>query len=86
MEGGHSIGGSLGVLRQMYALGARYMTLTHFKNTAWGDSATDAPAHGGLTPFGKDVVRETWELEGRGEAYVDHVSDDPKVIEVYLGR
>ena len=43
MEGGHSIGGSLAVLRQMYALGARYMTLTHFKNTVWADSATDAP-------------------------------------------
>jgi membrane dipeptidase len=58
MEGGHSIGGSLAVLRQMYALGARYMTLTHFKNNAWADSATDAPAHNGLTPFGRDVVRE----------------------------
>jgi membrane dipeptidase len=58
MEGGHSIGGSLGVLRQMRALGARYMTLTHFKNTAWADSGTDAPAHNGLTPFGRDVVRE----------------------------
>ena len=58
MEGGHSIDGSLGVLRQMYALGARYMTLTHSKNTAWGDSATAAPAHDGLTDFGKDVVRE----------------------------
>ncbi len=58
MEGGHSIDSSLGVLRQMYALGARYMTLTHFKNTAWADSATDDPAHDGLTDFGKDVVRE----------------------------
>ncbi len=58
IEGGHSIGGSLGVLRQMYALGARYMTLAHFRNNAWADSATDVPAHGGLTPFGKDVVRE----------------------------
>ena len=58
MEGGHSVNGSLGVLRQMYMLGVRYMTLTHFKNTAWADSATDAPAHNGLTPFGRDVVRE----------------------------
>jgi membrane dipeptidase len=58
MEGGGSIGGSLAVLRQMYALGARYMTLTHFRNLAWADSATDAPAHGGLTDFGRDVVRE----------------------------
>lgn len=58
MEGGHSIGASLGVLRQMYALGARYMTLTHTKNTGWADSATDTPTHGGLTAFGRDVVRE----------------------------
>jgi len=58
MEGGHSIGSSLGVLRQAYALGARYMTLAHFRNTPWSDSATDAPAHGGLTDFGRDVVRE----------------------------
>jgi membrane dipeptidase len=58
MEGGHSIGSSLAVLRQMYALGARYMTLTHSRNTPWADSATDEPEHGGLTDFGKDVVRE----------------------------
>ncbi|MEM1194508.1 MAG: dipeptidase [Pseudomonadota bacterium] len=58
MEGGHSIGSDLGVLRQMYALGARYMTLTHSRNTPWADSATDQPVHGGLTDFGKDVVRE----------------------------
>jgi membrane dipeptidase len=62
MEGGHSIGGSLGVLRQMHALGARYMTLTHFKNNAWADSATDAPAHDGLTPFGEKVVKEMQRL------------------------
>ncbi|MEW9856155.1 dipeptidase [Novosphingobium sp. M1R2S20] len=58
MEGGHSIGGSLAVLRQMYDLGARYMTLTHSKNTAWADSSTDVPAHGGLNDMGRDVVRE----------------------------
>jgi membrane dipeptidase len=57
-EGGHSIGGSLGALRAFYLLGVRYMTLTHNKNTPWADSATDAPAHGGLTDFGRDVVRE----------------------------
>lgn len=58
MEGGHSIGSSLAVLRQMYELGARYMTLTHFANTPWADSATDDPEHNGLTDFGRDVVRE----------------------------
>lgn len=58
MEGGHSIGSSLGALRQMYALGVRYMTLTHTKNNPWADSATDKPEHDGLTDFGKLVVRE----------------------------
>ena len=58
IEGGHSIGSSLGVLRQMHALGVRYMTLTHAKNTPWADSATDAPAHDGLTDFGRTVVKE----------------------------
>lgn len=58
IEGGHSIGSSLAVLRQMYGLGARYMTLTHSLNTPWADSATDDPEHGGLTDFGKEVVRE----------------------------
>jgi membrane dipeptidase len=58
VEGGHSINDSLATLRMMYDLGARYMTLTHTRNTAWVDSATDTPAHGGLTAFGKDVIRE----------------------------
>lgn len=58
MEGGYSIGSSLAVLRQMYALGARYMTLTHTANTPWADSANAAPAHDGLTEFGVLVVRE----------------------------
>jgi membrane dipeptidase len=58
IEGGHQINNSLAVLRQMYDAGARYMTLTHSTNTAWADSATDAPAHQGLTPFGIEVVRE----------------------------
>ena len=58
MEGGHSIGSSLAVLRQMYDLGARYMTLTHSRNVPWADSATDEPAHNGLTEFGRDVIRE----------------------------
>ena len=58
MEGGHSIGSSLAVLRQMYALGARYMTITHSRNIPWADSATDDPEHDGLTEFGKDVIRE----------------------------
>ncbi|MBA2302436.1 MAG: membrane dipeptidase [Acidobacteria bacterium] len=58
MEGGHSIDNSLAALRMFHSLGARYMTLTHSKNTPWADSATDAPQHGGLTPFGEQVVRE----------------------------
>jgi membrane dipeptidase len=58
IEGGHQINDSLAVLRQMYELGARYMTLTHVLNTRWADAATDTPAHHGLTPFGEEVVRE----------------------------
>jgi membrane dipeptidase len=58
IEGGHQIGGSLAVLRQMYALGARYITLTHSANTTWADSATDSPEHDGLTAFGEEIVRE----------------------------
>ncbi len=58
MEGGHSIDSSLGALRMFYRLGARYLTLTHSRNTPWADSATDTPEHGGLTPFGEAVVRE----------------------------
>jgi membrane dipeptidase len=57
-EGGHCIAGSLGVLRMLYALGVRYMTLTHNANVGWADSATDQKAAGGLTDFGRDVVRE----------------------------
>ncbi|MGM1059917.1 dipeptidase [Saccharothrix sp. Mg75] len=57
-EGGHSIGGSLGVLRALRRLGVRYMTLTHNENTPWADSATDEAVHGGLTEFGREVVRE----------------------------
>ena len=57
-EGGHSIAGSLGVLRGLHALGVRYMTLTHNLNTPWADSATDEPACGGLTSFGREVVAE----------------------------
>ena len=58
IEGGHQINNSLPTLRQMYDAGARYMTLTHTSNTAWADSATDSPAHHGLTAFGLEIVRE----------------------------
>jgi membrane dipeptidase len=61
-EGGHSIANSLGTLRALYALGVRYMTLTHNLNLPWADSATDQPAVGGLTAFGREVVREMQRL------------------------
>jgi len=57
-EGGHSIESSLGVLRQLWEVGVRYMTLTHSSNAAWADSATDRVEHGGLTAFGRQVIRE----------------------------
>ncbi|MBS0366038.1 MAG: dipeptidase [Proteobacteria bacterium] len=58
VEGGHQINDSLAVLRGYYDAGARYMTLTHSADNDWADSATDAPRHHGLTPFGETVVRE----------------------------
>lgn len=58
VEGGHTIENSLAVLRTFAELGVRYLTLTHLANNDWADSATDEPRHGGLTEFGRDVVRE----------------------------
>jgi membrane dipeptidase len=58
VEGGHTIDDDLRVLRMFYQLGIRSMTLTHSRNNNWADSATDEPAHNGLTDFGKEVVRE----------------------------
>ena len=58
LEGGHMIENSLGLLRAFYRDGVRYMTLTHSDNVDWADAATDALEHGGLTPFGEEVVRE----------------------------
>ena len=57
-EGGHSINNSLGVLRVLRRLGVAYLTLTHNQNVPWADAATDVPAVGGLTAFGRDVVLE----------------------------
>lgn len=58
IEGGHAIENSLGALRQFHDLGVRYLTLTHANTTDWADAATDSARHGGLTPFGEEVVRE----------------------------
>ena len=73
MEGGHMINDDLGQLRKYAALGVRYLTLTHFKNNNWADSSTDKPAHNGLTPFGKDVVRELNRLGMMVD--ISHVAD-----------
>jgi len=74
VEGGHQINDSLAVLRAYYDDGARYMTLTHAINTAWADSATDNPAHHGLTAFGREVVREMNRLGMLVD--LSHVSED----------
>ena len=74
VEGGHSIQESLGALRQLYKLGARYMTLTHSETLSWADSATDEPRHGGLTAFGEEVVREMNRLGMLVD--ISHVSAD----------
>jgi membrane dipeptidase len=73
VEGGHMIASNFGVLRSYAALGVRYMTLTHSGNDEWADSSTDAPAHNGLTDFGKDVVREMNRLGMMVD--ISHVSD-----------
>ena len=57
-EGGHSIGNSLATLRALRSMGVGYLTLTHNDNVDWADSATDEPRHGGLSAFGREVVRE----------------------------
>jgi membrane dipeptidase len=73
MEGGHMIDDDMRLLRLYAALGVRYLTLTHFKNNNWADSSTDKPAHNGLTPFGKDVVRELNRLGVMVD--ISHVAD-----------
>jgi membrane dipeptidase len=74
IEGGHQIGANLAALRQFHDLGARYMTLTHFKNNEWADSATDDPKYHGLTDFGRTVVHEMNRLGMLVD--LSHVSDD----------
>jgi membrane dipeptidase len=74
IEGGHSIDNSLGVLRMLYRLGARYMTLTHGDTLDWADSATDVARHKGLTRFGEEVVREMNRLGMLVD--ISHVSAD----------
>jgi membrane dipeptidase len=74
VEGGHSIDNSLGVLRMLYALGVRYMTLTHSETLDWADSATDDPKSGGLSPFGEQVVLEMNRLGMLVD--ISHVSAD----------
>jgi len=73
VEGGHMIDNDLGVLRTFAALGVRYLTLTHSLNTPWADSSGDKPEHDGLTPFGKDVVRELNRLGVMVD--ISHVAD-----------
>ncbi len=73
IEGGHQIDDDLAVLRMYYRMGIRAMTLSHFQNNNWADSSTDKPKHNGLTPFGKDVVREMNRLGMIVD--VSHVSD-----------
>lgn len=73
VEGGHMINDSLATLRAYARLGARSMTLTHFVSTSWADAAGQAPAHNGLTDFGREVVREMNRLGLIVD--ISHVSD-----------
>jgi membrane dipeptidase len=74
VEGGHQIQDDLRILRDYYRLGVRYMTLTHFKTNDWADSATDTAVHGGLSPFGRQVVEEMNRLGMMVD--ISHVSVD----------
>jgi membrane dipeptidase len=74
IEGGHAIEDSLRLLRAFYALGARYLTLTHTNANNWADSSGEAPRHGGLTAFGRQVVAEMNRLGMLVD--VSHVSDE----------
>jgi len=73
IEGGHSIDSNLDILRDFYARGVRYLTLTHNAATEWADSSNDAPRHNGLTDFGKEVIREMNRLGMMVD--ISHVSD-----------
>lgn len=74
VENGYAIGNDLQMLKKHYDLGARYMTLSHTRNNDICDSSTDTPEHGGLSAFGKEVVRE---MNGLGMLIdVSHISDD----------
>lgn len=74
VEGGHMIENSPAALRVFHALGARYMTLTHWDNIDWADAATDRPEHYGLTEFGERVVKEMNRLGMFAD--ISHVSAD----------
>jgi membrane dipeptidase len=73
IEGGAAIQDSLRLLRNFYDLGVRYMTLTHSASTGWAGSSGDAPRNEGLSPFGKQVVREMNRLGMIVD--ISHVSD-----------
>jgi membrane dipeptidase len=73
VEGGHMINNSLANLDKFFALGVRYMTLTHTVNTDWADASTDKAAHNGLTEFGRQVVREMNRLGMMVD--ISHVAD-----------
>jgi membrane dipeptidase len=84
VEGGHMIAEDLAVLRVFAALGVRYLTLTHSKNTPWADSSGDKAAHNGLTPFGKTIVREMNRLGMMVD--VSHVADKTFVDVLEISR
>lgn len=73
VEGGHAIEDSLEILRSLYDRGVRYLTLTHVNHNNWADSSGQPPRHGGLTAFGRDVVRAMNDLGMIVD--VSHVSD-----------
>ena len=84
MEGGHSIDNSLAMLRITYALGARYMTLTHTKSLDWADAAGDQPKAHGLSKFGEGVVHEMNRLGMLVD--VSHVTDETMAATIKVSK
>jgi len=84
MEGGRGIAGSMAALRMFYNLGVRYMTLTHNQTTEWADSATDEPRHGGVSPFGAQVIGEMNRLGMLID--LSHVSPDSMKDAIEMSR
>ena len=74
LEGGHALENSPRVLRRLYQLGIRYVTLTHSNTNGWADSISDQPKWGGLNELGESMIREMNRIGMMAD--ISHVSDE----------